>query len=205
MPAEIPSYEARLDADVEFALMEGGRFFGRNGSVHDALKRITQRLDDFEIPYAVAGGMALFLHGYRRFTEDVDLLVTPEGLERIHEKLRGRGYLPIFEGSRNLRDTVTGVRIEFLVTGQFPGDGRPKEIAFPDPAEVGEDRASIQVLNLATLIELKLASGMSSPDRLKDLADVQELIKQFELDLDFADQLQPLVRETYRSLVPEAR
>ncbi len=36
---------------------------------------------------------------------------------------------------------------------------------------------AIRFVTLEKLIELKLASGMTAPDRLKDLADVQELIK----------------------------
>jgi hypothetical protein len=47
-------------------------------------------------------------------------------------------------------------------------------------------------------IELKLASGMSAPDRLKDLADVQELIKIRKLDANFASKLDPYVRQKYR-------
>ena len=54
--------------------------------------------------------MALFMHGFRRFTEDIDILVTREALERIHEELEGRGYLPPFTGSKNLRDAELGVR-----------------------------------------------------------------------------------------------
>jgi hypothetical protein len=42
------------------------------------------------------------------------------------------------------------------------------------------------------LIELKLASGMTAPDRLKDLADVQELIKIRGLSRDFAEKLDPM-------------
>lgn len=34
----------------------------------------------------------------------------------------------------------------------------------------------VQTITLEKLIELKLASGMSASDRLRDLADVQELI-----------------------------
>ena len=78
--------------------------------------------------------MALFGHGLRRFTEDVDLLVTHESLKEIHQQPEGLGYLPPFRGSKNLRDTETGVKIEFLVTGDYPGDGKPKPVAFPDPA-----------------------------------------------------------------------
>ena len=38
--------------------------------------------------------MALFRHGLRRFTEDVDLLVTKKDLRLIHEKLEGLGISP---------------------------------------------------------------------------------------------------------------
>jgi hypothetical protein len=50
------------------------------------------------------------------------------------------------------------------------------------------------------LIELKLASGISAPDRLKDLADVQELIKIRKLGADFALKLDPYVRAKYLEL-----
>lgn len=199
------TYEKRLDRDARWALIEGSRFFERQGSVHEALRKITARLDELGIPYAVADGMALFEHGYRRFTEDIDILVTQRDLKMIHEKLEGRGYLPPFERAKNLRDTELGVRIEFLVAGQFPGDGKPKPIAFPDPSEVAELRAGIRCLNLPTLIELKLASGMTDPGRQKDLADAIELIKILDLPEDFAGKLHAFVRGKYAELWRAAR
>ncbi len=54
---------------------------------------------------------------------------------------------------------------------------------------------------LEKLVELKLASGMTAPDRLKDLADVQELIKIRGLSRDFAGKLDPYVREKYLELL----
>jgi len=196
----IAAYETQLNIDLQWALREGSMFFEEKGGLHLALARITQRLHELHIPYAVAGGMALFFHGFRRFTEDVDILVTREGLDQAHHELEGLGYVPLFPGSKNLRDTESGVRIEFLVTGDYPGDGKPKPVAFPHPAQRGIERDGICWLNLPTLIELKLASGMTAPDRLKDLADVQELIRLLRLPADFADQLQPFVREKYAEL-----
>ena len=67
------------------------------------------------------------------FTEDVDILVSPQALKAIHDHLDGRGYVRPFEKSKNLRDAEFGVKIEFLVEGQFPGDGKPKPVAFPNP------------------------------------------------------------------------
>ena len=78
------------------------------------------------------GGYALILHGVRRFTEGVDFLVTEIGLQSIRENLLGRGYITIPGNSRNIRDAATGVRTEFIVSGQYPGDGKPKPVAFPD-------------------------------------------------------------------------
>ena len=127
------AFEQLLDRDPRWALSQGSQFFEGKGAVQEALLRITGRLNELGIPYCVAGGMALFQHGYRRFTEDVDILVTREGLKEIHARLDGLGYLPPFPRSKNLRDTENGVRVEFLVAGDFPGDGKPKPLAFPDP------------------------------------------------------------------------
>src|SRR5688572_12433693 len=117
--SRVRMYEQDLDQDFELALREASMFFDEKDKVHSTLRQITQTLNESNIPYAIVGGMAMFLHGYRRFTEDVDLLVTADNLKRIHEQLEGRGYLPPFTGSKQLRDTQNGVRIEFLVTGGF--------------------------------------------------------------------------------------
>lgn len=183
------------------AIAEAERFFMREDKVHQTLRSITSKLADLGVPYVVVGGMALVAHGYERTTVDVDILVNAEGLARVHEQLSGRGYLPPFEGSRNLRDVTTGVRIEFLIAGQFPGDGKPKLVAFPEPDDVVESMDGICFINLRSLIELKLASGMTNPGRLKDLADVQELIRVLSLSDAFADDLNPMVQPKYRELL----
>jgi len=108
--------------------------------------------------------MAMFIHGYRRFTEDVGILVDREGLKEIHQQLEGLGYLPPFKGSKNLRDAESGVRIEFLIAGDFPGDGKPKPVEFPKPEEAQVEIGGMSFLSLPKLIELKLASGMTNRD-----------------------------------------
>ncbi len=181
-------------------MAESDAFFQEKGKVHETLRRVTQRLTELGIPHAVVGGLALFQHGFRRFTEDVDLLVTADGLKRLHAELEGRGYLPPFQGSKHLRDTDSKVKIEFRTTGQYPGDGKEKPIAFPDPAQVAENIGGIPFVRLTTLIELKLASGMTSPDRMKDLTDVLELIKLTNLPDVYVEQLHPFVREKFSEL-----
>lgn len=194
------TYEERLNRDLNWALREGSMHFEEKSAVQLALRKITKRLEELGIPYALVGGMALFFHGLRRFTDDVDLLVTPEGLAEIHRRLEGLGYIPPFGGSKQLRDAEHGVRIEFLVTGQYPGDGKPKPVAFPDPRESTDVLAGLHVLALPKLIELKLASGMTNPLRGQDIIDVQKLIQLSNLPADLADQLNPFVRDKYREL-----
>lgn len=202
---QVPIYEELLNRDPRWALSEGSRHFEESSAVFAALHKITSRLKELGIPYSVVGGMALFRHGLRRFTEDVDLLVRRDDLKAIHDKLRGVGYLPPFATSKNLRDTQLGVKIEFLTTGDFPGDGKPKPVSFPEPLSVSFEAEGINYINLPKLVELKLASGMTAPGRLKDLSDVLELIKILNLPIDFGNQLNPFVRAKFQELWKEAR
>ncbi len=173
-------------------------FFMHQGSVYQTLRNLARNLATAGIDYAIVGGMALVMHGYVRATQDVDVLLSQEGLEEFRRSLLGRGFVPAFQGAtRMFRDTATGVVVEVLLTGEFPGDGKPKAVSFPNPAVVAIERDGIQVLSLTKLIELKLASGLSAADRLKDLADVQELIRALNLPEDLAVELDESVRETY--------
>lgn len=122
-------YERRMATDVRWALEQSSKFFMGQGDLQGALRNICKRLDSLNIPYAVVGGLALMRHGYVRLTDDIDILVTREDLTIIHERLNGPGYLRVPENTgRNLRDTETRIKIEFLVTGEFPGDGKAKPL-----------------------------------------------------------------------------
>ncbi len=180
---------------------EGDRHFRKEDLVFQTLRKIAGRLESLGVSYAVAGGMALDAHGFRRLTVDVDILVSRESLKTLHEALDGLGYVPPFTGSKNLRDAEHGVRIEFLVAGEFPGDGKPKAVAFPDPAQASVVIDGIRFLSLPKLVELKLASGMTGGvHRMKDLADVIALIEAVRLPAGFAEGLNPYVRDKYLEL-----
>jgi len=183
------------------AFDEGLRFFAGKGMVNNALTEIVQKLKEHGIDYAVIGAVALNQYGYRRFTEDIDLLLTPEGLERFRQGLIGLGYRPAFEGARKqFRSTSENIRVEIITSGEYPGDGRPKPVRFPDPVDASTEIDGIRTITLEKLVELKLASGMTAPHRLRDLADVQELIKARKLEADFALRLDSSVREKFIEL-----
>jgi hypothetical protein len=168
--------------------------------VQRALEKIARLLEEDGIPYAVIGAMALNAYGYRRVTVDVDVLLTREGLETFKSRHLGLDYTEKFAGSKGLRDTENGVGIDVVLAGEYPGDGLPKPVSFPDPAAAAVRGERIALLPLPRLIELKLASGMTAPHRLKDLADVLEIIRILDLPSGLADELDPFVRDKYREL-----
>lgn len=190
------TYEQQLDANWELALREGSMYFDGNNAVHKTLRRLADRLNELGVDYAVAGGMCLYRHGFRRFTQDVDVLVTREALSKIHSELEGRGYVKPFADSKNLRDAETGVRIDFIISGGYPGERKPGPVSFPIPNTASVEIDGVRYLDLVPLIELKLASGQAS-HRVGDLQDVQKLILARSLPRSLADQVHPSLREAY--------
>jgi hypothetical protein len=195
---------SRLSHDAEERFWSGveaaERFFMGQAEVQKALQKLVMLLDEQGIPYAVIGAMALNEFGYTRTTVDVDVLLTAEGLAAFKAAHLGRGYLEKFPGSTNLRDAEHGVDIDVVIAGSYPGDGKPKPVSFPDPGVSAERGARVALLPLPKLLELKLASGMTAADRLKDLADVQEVIRIKRLPRILANELDPFVRDKYLEL-----
>jgi len=198
---EVTPYERQLARSFNFVIREAEQLYQGQGRLRKTYDRLTNRLEALGVAYGVVGGYALIVHGVRRFTEDIDILVSGEGLDRLHKQLIGLGYVRVAPGSRNLRDVETGVKVEFIVTGEFPGDGKPKPVAFPAPEAVVERREGIKVINLKSLIELKLASGMTAKGRLQDLADVQRLIQEYGLNAEFAKELNAYVQDKFLELL----
>ena len=152
-------------------------------NVHLALERLVDRLTELDIPYAIVGDLSLNAYGYQRTTSAVDVLLRREDLESFKKACKNQD-----------------IQIDVHLTGEYPGDGKEKPIVFPDPATVAVRGERFSLLPLPTLIELKLASGMTAPHRLRDLADVIELIRVNALAETLAESLHPYVREKFREL-----
>ncbi|MGH7597955.1 MAG: hypothetical protein ACREOI_16520 [bacterium] len=115
--------------------------------------------------------------------------------------------MSIIENTAIERPKRTGLSFNegLILAGEFPGDGLPKPVAFPDPAGKTIEREQVQVIILEKLIELKLASGMTASHRLRDLADVQDLIIALNLPLEFEEKLDASVGAEYRRLWEAAK
>jgi hypothetical protein len=194
-----PRREA-LAERFEAALERIGEQFVATSPLQKAAAELARRMSEMGVEYAIAGALALAAHGVVRATEDVDVLVTREGLERFKKDWLGRGYVEIRPGGKAVRDTTNGVKIDFLIEGDYPGDGKPKPVCFPSPAVVGVAAGRFRVLDLTHLLELKIASGMTAPHRLQDLADVLRLVAAARLPRELGHELDPYVRAKYDEL-----
>jgi len=196
-PPEANTFEATLG--------RLGAYFMESSPLQKAAADIAERLAELGIDYAVAGALGLAAHGFVRATEDVDILISREGLERFKEVWLGRGYVNLRPGGKAVRDTVNGVKIDFLIEGDYPGDGKPKPVRFPTPADAAVDVGRFRVLAMPKIVELKLASGISAPHRLQDLADVLRLIEVTKLPRELSESLDPSVRAKFDELWQNAQ
>ncbi len=169
--------------------------------IHETMKRLSKTLHEMQIPFAVAGAMAANAHGHRRTTSDVDILIRRDDLDRFKARWIGRGWVDKFEGSKNFRDATTNVNIDTLIVGEYPGDGLPKPVSFPPPETSSEcDNDGVPYVTLKTLLELKLASGMTAAHRMQDMADVMNLIRVNDLSAEFGKGLNPYVAAKFDEL-----
>jgi len=169
--------------------------------IHDTMRRLSAVLKEMDIPFAIAGAMAANAHGHHRTTADVDVLMQREDLQRFKLHWLGRGWVDKFAGSKGFKDTRNNVTVDVLLSGDYPGDGLEKPVAFPTPGAVVEVRDDgLPYLTLAVLIELKLASGMTASHRPRDLDDVIQLIRVNRLTLDYVQELSSYVHEKFREM-----
>ncbi|HSV14363.1 MAG TPA: hypothetical protein VLI90_08895, partial [Tepidisphaeraceae bacterium] len=151
------------------------------------------------ISYAIVGGMAVNAHHHERTTKDVDFLLSAAGFAAFRQLMSGE-FSTVPGRPRRFVDAANGVTFDILVTGQYPGSGQPGPISFPDPATVGQTVGDLRVVDLPTLVQLKLAAG-----RYQDFADVVNLIRANALDESFQQRLAPSVHADFIECLEEMR
>lgn len=146
------------------------------------LVALLHRLAEAEVDFVVVGGVAVIVHGYARFTKDLDITYATNAanLERLGSvlvalgaRLRGIDEDVPFVPARTLRrtailtlDTPAG-GLDLLVAPD--GAGRYDELRAR--AEVIDlDGVAIRVASLDDLLSMKRAAG-----RPQDIADIDAL------------------------------
>ena len=187
---------------ISFAarLGEIDMFFDGNDRVHQTMRRVARHLERSGIRYAIVGGMAVNAHHHARTTRDVDFLLSAEGFNTFRRIAIAGEFDPVPGRPRRFVDRATGVAFDILVTGFFPGSGLPGPITYPDPAKVGQTVEDLWIVDLPTLVQLKLADR-----RYQDFADVVNLIRANQLDEHFQHKLDAAVRADFIECVEEMR
>lgn len=138
------------------------------------LKDVVVALESRAIDYALCGGVALAIHGAPRATQDIDLLLRPEDLDRLREAARACGFtlesLPM-----DFRIGISMQRFTKLIEGQpLMLDvllvAEPIENVWANRQALEMEGTTVRVVSREGLITLKLAAG-----RPQDIADVQRL------------------------------
>jgi len=152
-------------------------------------QRIFKELNKLKIDYLVVGGLAVNFHGVPRMTYDIDLmlLLRPENIKRLIDKLTGWGYRPKVpvnpmeladEARRNLWIEEKGMKAMNFYSEKSPiGE---IDIVFDSPIPYDELKSRavmielygerIPTISIRDLIELKEKSG-----REQDISDVEHL------------------------------
>lgn len=175
-----------------------------NETLWDAARAVHAALEAAGTPHAILGGVAVCLHGYRRNTVDVDLVIRGSDAEAVKSALLAAGF--DWDIERKEFRSPAGVIIQFVYAGDRAGAG--SEVLLPDPLEAASVTLveDLPVLTLARLIESKIACGQGTMRRThRDFADVIELIAAHDLSRSFARYLHKSVRQSFRELVLRAR
>jgi hypothetical protein len=155
-----------------------------------ALTDIFCALDDAEVRYLVVGGVAVVLHGYPRFTADLDLVVelTASNASAAIAALQALGYRPRAPvraedfADENIRASWRadkGLTVFSLWSPSYPGT--EVDLFVEEPFDFGEawsrrlealldDGTIVQVVGMDDLRTLKASVG-----RPKDVDDIAQL------------------------------
>ena len=140
----------------------------------DETMGLLAELERHGVPYAVAGALALAIHGVPRATTDIDLLVRRDDVEAILEVARARGFrvqaFPMrFSDGLEVRrsskvDATVMLTLDLLLVNEN------LEPVWASRERVATERGDVWVVSRQGLIEMKAWAG-----REQDLADIRRL------------------------------
>ena len=186
--------------------------FSTERIVDNAIDMLAKDLDSIDTEYAIVGGNALKVHGFFRFTNDVDVLVAKGGKNMIRTRLVGRGYAPRFrEAKSKFLNTLYNVHINVLEEGECPGgDNNPSQLPFHNPSNrsfkcVNSRGTVVKYIDLKTIIDMKLASYQCCPNsRERDKLDVIDLLKVTNVGTELSVKLDPSVVDLFMQCLQRA-
>ena len=146
--------------------------------IREELLKVVRALNDAGVPYALAGGLAVTVHGYPRLTKDIDLIIPPDAIEEALEAVGALGFtLPAApmtfrkgqEGEQRIH-RISRIEHEEVLTIDFMLAGAFLEDVWADREQYELDGIPIVVASRKGLIKMKRSAGRS-----QDLADLERL------------------------------
>jgi predicted nucleotidyltransferase len=138
-------------------------------------KEFIQSLNDNHVRYLVIGGYAVALHGYPRYTKDIDIWIdmNPDNAAKMVRALKQFGF-----GSLGLKTADFLVPDQIIQLGYPPNridlmttpPGVDFETCYASRVKVVIDDVTVNFIDLENLKKSKKAAG-----RLQDLADLENL------------------------------
>lgn len=143
-----------------------------------AIRAIDHVLGVMACESVLGGGWAVWRHGYAaRVTQDVDIALPADCVEEFLRVATVAGFEVLAQRPGRwpkVRHKDSGVKVDILPEGAQPGTpSRPAPTLIPHPRRMGATVGRLRYMELASLVELKLAAG-----RAKDEADVVELVRE---------------------------
>jgi hypothetical protein len=105
---------AALTAQRAYRMLDNEKLWNVTERVHGLLARNG-------IDHAIVGGVAVCLHGYRRNTVDLDLLIRPEDTASVRSAMEPEGFR--WSARHNKFRSESGVVIHFVMAGESEGPG----------------------------------------------------------------------------------
>jgi hypothetical protein len=135
---------------------------------------LVMALEEEQVEYAVAGGLAVAIWGVPRATQDIDLLVPPHGVEGALAVARRCGFtieafpMTFRDGTEIRRVSKPGAGVMLTLDLLIARDNL--EPAWASRERVATEEGPLWVVGREALIRMKVAAG-----RPQDLADVERL------------------------------
>lgn len=130
-------------------------------------------LEQSQLSYCVIGGIALSFYDYHRSTTDLDILIEVPSWSSLQAILSSFDLKRVTD--RRYRIPGYDFELEFVKAGE---QLNPQDIIYPHPEKVRQwsMEEKCWVVSLEMLVAMKLYGFTYNRRRLKDGADVQELI-----------------------------
>lgn len=189
-------FEIAAVKDFDFGLREGDRHFCGKGVVWDTARRFIQSLRNHKHETVLVGDLAMFLHGYRRVSSIVEVIVTKETLDFIRSNWEALGVSFAFPTANFVRDSVTHVKIKLHLAGNSRTREAP-HVFLPTPDECRMEVEQFPVIQLIPLIDMRLAIGLEEKSLEREAVDVIEMIRVLRLPRELMEKLNPIVQHKY--------